>query len=113
MAGLSWAWALQIAMSHLLFFFRGRGGYRRVDCDWSSDVCSSDLLQGAPGERRGAESEDCGGDPGAVARRTEPEPSEEERQERAPRGHVRPPPQANELLPAGMQIGRASCRERE
>src|SRR3990167_9612325 len=26
------------------FFFRGKGRNRRFDCDWSSDVCSSDLL---------------------------------------------------------------------
>src|SRR5438270_14093697 len=29
------------------FFFSSRGRHTRFDCDWSSDVCSSDLLTGA------------------------------------------------------------------
>src|SRR2546430_1965608 len=31
----------------LLFFFSSRRRHTRFDCDWSSDVCSSDLLGGA------------------------------------------------------------------
>ena len=27
------------------FFFKQKTAYEIVDCDWSSDVCSSDLLQ--------------------------------------------------------------------
>src|SRR5205085_6752342 len=38
------------------FFFSSRRRHTRFDCDWSSDVCSSDLglrpLQGAPGRGR-------------------------------------------------------------
>src|SRR5688572_31085641 len=34
----------------LLFFFSSRRRHTRFDCDWSSDVCSSDL--GADGRRR-------------------------------------------------------------
>src|SRR5260370_6071239 len=26
------------------FFFTRKGGHRRLKCDWSSDVCSSDLV---------------------------------------------------------------------
>src|SRR2546430_13305084 len=29
-----------------IFFFSSRRRHTRFDCDWSSDVCSSDLLQG-------------------------------------------------------------------
>ena len=29
------------------FFFKQKTAYEIVDCDWSSDVCSSDLLGGA------------------------------------------------------------------
>src|SRR2546430_4108296 len=31
--------------SCLLFFFSSRRRHTRFDCDWSSDVCSSDLIQ--------------------------------------------------------------------
>src|SRR2546427_7739302 len=31
----------------LFFFFSSRRRHTRFDCDWSSDVCSSDLLPGA------------------------------------------------------------------
>src|SRR2546430_5538404 len=34
----------------LLFFFSSRRRHTRFDCDWSSDVCSSDLsVSGTPG----------------------------------------------------------------
>src|SRR5256886_9048481 len=36
---------LQVA-GHDLFFFSSRRRHTRFDCDWSSDVCSSDLLGG-------------------------------------------------------------------
>src|SRR2546430_6732071 len=32
----------------LLFFFSSRRRHTRFDCDWSSDVCSSDLCGAAP-----------------------------------------------------------------
>src|SRR2546430_8879173 len=32
------------------FFFSSRRRHTRFDCDWSSDVCSSDLLEGADGD---------------------------------------------------------------
>src|SRR2546430_8378972 len=30
----------------LFFFFSSRRRHTRFDCDWSSDVCSSDLIEG-------------------------------------------------------------------
>src|SRR5256886_8969334 len=45
--------------SGALFFFSSRRRHTRFDCDWSSDVCSSDLLPTARGvgfqEERSAE----------------------------------------------------------
>ena len=29
----------------LFFFFKQKTAYEIVDCDWSSDVCSSDLIR--------------------------------------------------------------------
>src|SRR5205085_5860555 len=34
-----------------VFFFSGRRRHTRFDCDWSSDVCSSDLLDQLEPER--------------------------------------------------------------
>src|SRR2546430_6160924 len=31
-------------MAEILFFFSSRRRHTRFDCDWSSDVCSSDLM---------------------------------------------------------------------
>src|SRR6266567_6813441 len=35
-------------MFRFMFFFSSRRRHTRFDCDWSSDVCSSDLLNGSP-----------------------------------------------------------------
>src|SRR2546427_4954947 len=35
-------------MSEFCFFFSSRRRHTRFDCDWSSDVCSSDLAAPAP-----------------------------------------------------------------
>src|SRR2546430_2902720 len=35
------------------FFFSSRRRHTRFDCDWSSDVCSSDLVERLPGARLG------------------------------------------------------------
>src|SRR2546430_14202083 len=32
-----------IGLAYILFFFSSRRRHTRFDCDWSSDVCSSDL----------------------------------------------------------------------
>src|SRR2546430_6027097 len=37
---------LYCSISILFFFFSSRRRHTRFDCDWSSDVCSSDLLAG-------------------------------------------------------------------
>src|SRR6266567_8277178 len=34
-------------MFRFMFFFSSRRRHTRFDCDWSSDVCSSDLLDGS------------------------------------------------------------------
>ena len=34
------------------FFFKQKTAYEIVDCDWSSDVCSSDLATCAEGMRK-------------------------------------------------------------
>src|SRR2546430_3561719 len=47
---------------HLFFFFfSSRRRHTRFDCDWSSDVCSSDLGN-PPTSRRGATRRRCGRD---------------------------------------------------
>src|SRR2546427_8726106 len=33
-----------LGFSHFFFFFSSRRRHTRFDCDWSSDVCSSDLV---------------------------------------------------------------------
>src|SRR5205085_5784275 len=89
------------------FFFSSRRRHTRFDCDWSSDVCSSDL--GTPST--------CG----TCSEYLEHYNAERPHQAR---GNV-PLPEADEeprVLPfpsgkvkcreAGGEIGRASCRER-
>src|SRR2546430_2792453 len=51
-----------------VFFFSSRRRHTRFDCDWSSDVCSSDLL---PGGRRSTSTDDRCASPRApsIARR--------------------------------------------
>src|SRR2546430_11323437 len=51
------ALALSLSMMLLSFFFSSRRRHTRFDCDWSSDVCSSDLefLQAALAARRTAD----------------------------------------------------------
>src|SRR2546427_12864114 len=41
---LSCLYTLSIVFSVFFFFFSSRRRHTRFDCDWSSDVCSSDLL---------------------------------------------------------------------
>src|SRR2546430_10042243 len=38
-----------ILISSVTFFFSSRRRHTRFDCDWSSDVCSSDLSKGSVG----------------------------------------------------------------
>src|SRR5256886_2631723 len=41
---------MQVCVAHVFccFFFSSRRRHTRFDCDWSSDVCSSDLLGAIP-----------------------------------------------------------------
>src|SRR2546430_6094474 len=41
-------------MQHFFFFFSSRRRHTRFDCDWSSDVCSSDLAYGPATEKHQA-----------------------------------------------------------
>src|SRR2546430_11445529 len=44
---------LDVVMHLLVFFFSSRRRHTRFDCDWSSDVCSSDLRPGSTGRAAG------------------------------------------------------------
>src|SRR5256885_5778606 len=89
---------------YVFFFFSSRRRHTRLQGDWSSDVCSSDL------PRRPVE--------GAPAR----SPSRLGARARTARCHLRPEhggdrggagaPLPRDPSGAGRQIGRASCRER-
>src|SRR2546430_4764002 len=39
----------EVCVRDVFFFFSSRRRHTRFDCDWSSDVCSSDLLLGITG----------------------------------------------------------------
>src|SRR2546430_5747478 len=43
-----------------LFFFSSRRRHTRFDCDWSSDVCSSDLATAQAEFLQGLAEQDCG-----------------------------------------------------
>src|SRR2546430_4687459 len=52
------AWLTLTTRGLFFFFFSSRRRHTRFDCDWSSDVCSSDLYRDpalAPGLRSGLE----------------------------------------------------------
>src|SRR3546814_9713047 len=57
----------------LLFFFKQKTAYEMRISDWSSDVCSSDLLVAAPVCARYARELECGGV--ELARRSEVRPA--------------------------------------
>src|SRR6266571_5776736 len=44
----------RLPMMFILFFFSSRRRHTRLTCDWSSDVCSSDLAHRAAGRAGGA-----------------------------------------------------------
>src|SRR2546430_6789702 len=86
----------------VFFFFSSRRRHTRFDCDWSSDVCSSDLgVEEGPGE---LEVEVAGVQLG-VAQRHEPRVRGAERGEPA-RDRSAAVRQAQRV----EEIGRASCR---
>src|SRR2546430_9680485 len=94
----------QVSMNSVFFFFSSRRRHTRFDCDWSSDVCSSDLVmvirqQFVDGrarlpERTGLKA--AGGKP----------------LEHAGLGRGRRRAHLAPGIGEEMQIGRASCRER-
>src|SRR2546430_11333339 len=86
------------------FFFSSRRRHTRFDCDWSSDVCSSDLA------RPSLHFADGGGTGEQVALRVlAPVPP----QARELLGRLDPASGDADLERAGhAEIGRASCRER-
>src|SRR3546814_3080693 len=92
-----------------VFFFKQKTAYEMRISDWSSDVCSSDLLDGVALVRRQAFAD--GGRIGAAA----PVAGDELRHQAEALGEALP--QGREV--AGLvhqhavaEIGRASCRER-
>src|SRR3712207_7432211 len=114
-------WEYEVCPEHTAAFdrlyFSNRGWHSRYWRDWSSDVCSSDLLAvGLAEQRRGAELARLGqghvqrADPVVGAHRgvgdvldVDPLP----RGERALPGEVQP-----QVARPVVEIGRASCRER-
>src|SRR2546430_13690164 len=90
-------------ISCYFFFFSSRRRHTRFDCDWSSDVCSSDLcLLAAAGGG------DEHGDEGDLAQRFPL--LLRDRNGRAREASMRRAPR--NTLATLLQIGRASCRER-
>src|SRR2546430_4060225 len=85
----------------LFFFFSSRRRHTRFDCDWSSDVCSSDLFQVGTGD-------------------ADLHPDRGHEEHRVPavapgRGVAALPPDhppGGTHLGLRSEIGRASCRER-
>src|SRR2546430_13718051 len=92
------------ACSDIVFFFSSRRRHTRFDCDWSSDVCSSDL--GAAEFRQLAfELGDFGTEDKAAVIDDPPDRLIHPRPDMAPlRAEI-------DKLDR-LQIGRASCRER-
>src|SRR5689334_23750036 len=96
------------------FFFTSTGRHTRWNCDWSSDVCSSDLRQGPvgqllhrPGDVQGAAQVAVLGPAGEEVERAvqlEAEDQELDADDPGELGRVVPGSRA--------EIGRASCRER-
>src|SRR6266480_2144891 len=48
-------WVIRTSYYALFFFFSSRRRHTRLTCDWSSDVCSSDLHHGAGQRSHGRE----------------------------------------------------------
>src|SRR5438270_9826229 len=102
-----------------LFFFSSRRRHTRFDCDWSSDVCSSDLerrSEALAAERAEAQSsattllqariaaEEALSRKSIEAAAAEKQSAEAARQRAAAEEELR--------IALAAQIGRASCRER-
>src|SRR3546814_7212642 len=96
MIELSFAMLVACAVASSVFFFKQKTAYEMRISDWSSDVCSSDLLQ--PGNRQGPAARPLFLDGLVVGRR----------HSTGHRGDTGKPGPHRKL----SQIGRAPCRER-
>src|SRR2546430_5650179 len=94
-----------------LFFFTSRRRNRRFDCDWSSDVCSSDLTGNEIAEVVGRIVADYRAKAAAEKAKIAGEtPKDERAQAVAATAQVIADKAADKAMAA--EIGRASCRER-
>src|SRR2546430_6481959 len=99
---LSLSSSLCVYVFSCFFFFSSRRRHTRFDCDWSSDVCSSDLLAAAVG---GDVPATIGGQNLTIREWQGPVGQWDSR--------LKEPRQLREVSVSPMtQIGRASCRER-
>src|SRR5947209_15376943 len=105
-------------LSHVLFFFSSRRRHTRYWRDWSSDVCSSDLIAADQRDRLQFFQEDAMGGFQRRHIRTvvelELEVGGDERHERRAEraGRVGRKQRVERTLLDNEEIGRASCRER-
>src|SRR5256885_8695063 len=92
---------------HPYFFFSSRRRHTRLQGDWSSDVCSSDLTTSSSGQS-------CANWAARASRRSGSSSaiSAVGRERISPPFHVPENPARRKRLAARAQIGRASCRER-
>src|SRR5256886_6962522 len=90
--------------SDVFFFFSSRRRHTRFDCDWSSDVCSSDLVRVCTELRI----TDRDGVAGALTEWCESGDGPNPMFEAARTAEA----EAGRLLAEAQEIGRASCRER-
>src|SRR2546430_9043063 len=87
----------------VFFFFSSRRRHTRFDCDWSSDVCSSDLSS-SPSLGRAA----------LIAEHGNKQVGDARRSHVAKRGELLAfdTIEQQDAAPEHLEIGRASCRER-
>src|SRR3989475_4445844 len=85
------------------FFFSSRRRHTRFDCDWSSDVCSSDL---------GSSHLFAPTDGGERSRMSCPASDLERREPRYDASVEATQRERDQWVVVGGEIGRASCRER-
>src|SRR2546430_2958383 len=93
---------LSRAIPRVFFFFSSRRRHTRFDCDWSSDVCSSDLQLRARAKRLRERREHDAREPAQTPVQLPP-------------GCIRalaPRDGPERVARRGGKIGRASCRER-
>src|SRR2546428_1838001 len=93
------------ALIYVFFFFSSRRRHTRSDRDWSSDVCSSDLI-GAFGKL------DAIVNNAAYVKRSDIHTTDADLFDRVMGVNVRAPLLIIRAALPHLQIGRASCRER-